>query len=136
VQNDRITVRHPPGSYRLDLDSAGFPLDWFTNKNAIAVDVVAGSYTPIMIPFTRSYTRTGVVTNSTGEAIAGTRVEAIGKDKNNNNIRRFSVTNGAGVYYLEGLQKGEYELQINGKSVGKLKIEESDEAFGELNLRY
>ncbi|MEO1432296.1 MAG: carboxypeptidase regulatory-like domain-containing protein [Cyanobacteria bacterium J06633_8] len=135
VQNDRITVRLPPGSYRLDLDSAGFPLDWFTSTNAIAVDVVAGSYTPIMIPFTRSYTRTGVVTNTTGEAVAGTRVEAIGKD-NDNNIRRFSVTNGAGVYYLEGLQKGEYELQINGKSVGELKIEESDEAFKELNLRY
>ena len=131
VQNDRINVRLAPGKYRLDLDPAGFPLDWHTSKNAIAVDVVAGSYTPIMIPFTRSYTRTGTVTNSTGSAVAGTRVEAIGKD-----IRKFSVTNGAGVYYLEGLQEGEYELQINGKSVGELKIEESDEAFGELNLRY
>ncbi|MGB3650571.1 MAG: carboxypeptidase-like regulatory domain-containing protein [Rivularia sp. (in: cyanobacteria)] len=131
VQNDRITVRLPPGTYRLDLDAAGFPLDWHTSKNALAVDVVAGSYTPIMIPFTRSYTRTGVVTDSTGEAVAGTKVEAIGKD-----IRKFSVTNGAGVYYLEGLQEGEYELQINGKSVGELKLKESDEAFGELNLNY
>ncbi|MBV6627343.1 MAG: carboxypeptidase regulatory-like domain-containing protein [Rivularia sp. (in: Bacteria)] len=135
VKSDRITVRLPPGSYRLDLDSAGFPLDWFTNTNAIAVDVVAGSYTPIMIPFARAYTRTGVVTDSTDKAVAGTRVEAIGKNTDNN-IRRFSVTNGAGVYYLEGLQKGEYELQINGKSVGELKIEESDEAFKELNLKY
>lgn len=131
VQNDRINVRLAPGSYRLDVDPAGFPLDWQTSTDAIAVDVVAGSYTPIMIPFTRSYTRTGVVTDSTGEAVAGTRVEAIGKD-----IRKFSVTNGAGVYYLEGLQEGEYELQINGKSVGELKIEESDEAFKELNLKY
>ncbi|WP_414623112.1 carboxypeptidase-like regulatory domain-containing protein [Calothrix sp. CCY 0018] len=131
VQNDRITVRLPPGSYRLDLDPAGFPLDWHTSTNALAVDVVAGSYTPIMIPLTRSYTRTGVVTDSTGEAVAGTRVEAIGKD-----IRKFSVTNGAGVYYLEGLQEGEYELQINGKSAGELKLQESDEAFGELNLKY
>ncbi len=130
VQNDRITVRLPPGTYRLDLDAAGFPLDWHTSKSALAVDVVAGSYTPIMIPFTRSYTRTGVVTDSTGEAVAGTRVEAIGS------TRKFSVTNGAGVYYLEGLQEGEYELQINGKPVGELKLKESDEAFGELNLRY
>ena len=131
VQNDRVTVRLPPGSYRLDLDPAGFPLDWHTTKNSLAVDVVAGSYTPIMIPFTRSYTRTGVVTDSTGEAVAGTRVEAIGKG-----IRKFSVTNGAGVYYLEGLQEGEYELQINGKPAGELKLQKSDEAFGELNLRY
>ena len=131
VQNDRVTVRLPPGSYRLDLDPAGFPLDWQSSTNALAVDVVAGSYTPIMIPFTRSYTRTGVVTDSTGEAVAGTRVEAVGKD-----IRKFSVTNGAGVYYLEGLQEGEYELQINGKPAGELKLKESDEAFGELNLQY
>ncbi|MEO0841424.1 MAG: carboxypeptidase regulatory-like domain-containing protein [Cyanobacteria bacterium J06643_5] len=131
VESDRITVRLPPGNYRLDLDSAGFPLDWHTSTNALVVNVVAGSYTPIMIPFTRAYTRTGVVTDSTGEAVAGTRVEAIGKD-----IRKFSVTNGAGVYYLEGLQEGEYELQINGKSVGELKIDESEEAFKELNLRY
>ncbi|MEO1374501.1 MAG: carboxypeptidase-like regulatory domain-containing protein, partial [Cyanobacteria bacterium J06635_10] len=82
-----------------------------------------------------SYTRTGVVTDDGGKAVAGTRVEAIGKGEDQN-IRRFSVTNGAGVYYLEGLQKGEYELQINGKSVGELKIEESSEAFEELNLRY
>ncbi|MEM1395141.1 MAG: carboxypeptidase-like regulatory domain-containing protein [Cyanobacteria bacterium P01_H01_bin.150] len=131
VENDRITVRLAPGSYRLDLDTAGFPLDWHTSKNAIAVDVVAGSYTPIMIPFTRSYIRTGIVTDITGKPVAGTRVEAIGKD-----MRKFSVTNGAGVYYLEGLQEGEYELQVNGKSAGELKLEESDEAFGELNLRY
>ncbi len=131
VQNDRITVRLPPGTYRLDLDAAGFPLDWHTSKNALAVDVVAGSYTPIMIPFTRSYTRTGVVTDSEGKAVAGTRVEAISKG-----TRKFSVTNGAGVYYLEGLQEGEYELQINGKPAGELKLKESDEAFGELNLRY
>ena len=85
-----------------------------------------------MIPFTRSYTRTGVVTNSTGSSVAGTRVEAIDKK----GIRKFSVTNGAGVYYLEGLQSGEYELKINGKSAGELKLEESDEAFGELNLQY
>ncbi|MEM9925577.1 MAG: carboxypeptidase-like regulatory domain-containing protein [Cyanobacteria bacterium P01_D01_bin.50] len=135
VEGDRINVRLPPGTYRLDLDSAGFPLDWFTSTNALAVDVVAGSYTPIMIPFTRSYTRTGVVTDDGGKAVAGTRVEAIGKGEDNN-IRRFSVTNGAGVYYLEGLQKGEYELQINGKSVGELKIEESSQVFEELNLRY
>ena len=131
AQNDRINVRLAPGSYRLDVDPAGFPLDWQTSTDAIAVDVVAGSYTPIMIPFTRSYTRTGVVTDSTGEAVAGTRVEAVGKD-----MRKFSVTNGAGVYYLEGLQEGEYELQINGKPAGELKLKESDEAFGELNLKY
>lgn len=133
VENDHISVRLPPGTYRLDLDSAGFPLDWYTSTNALAVDVVAGSYTPVMIPLTPSYTRTGVVTDSKGRAVGGTRVEAIEKEKG---IRRFSVTNGAGVYYLEGLQQGEYKLEINGKFVGKLMVNESSKAFEELNLRY
>ena len=131
VESDHISLRLPPGTYRLDLDSAGFPLDWHTNTNALAVDVVAGSYTPVMIPFTPSYTRTGVVTNREGKAVAGARVEAT---STKSSLRKFSVTNGAGVYYLEGLEKGEYELKINGKSAGKLKLQESSKAFQELNL--
>ena len=28
VQRDRVLLRLPPGRYRLDLDPAGYPLDW------------------------------------------------------------------------------------------------------------
>ncbi|MBD2528224.1 hypothetical protein H6G97_01115 [Nostoc flagelliforme FACHB-838] len=38
-------------------------------------------------------------------------------------------------YDLEGLPQGKYTLQINGKSAGSLKLEESSEPFQELNLQ-
>ncbi len=94
--------------------------------------MIAESYTPVMIPLIRSYTRSGVITDTQGQAIAGARVEAIQPDRG---TRHFSVTNGAGVYYLEGLPQGKYALKINGKSAGSMKLEESSEAFQELNLQ-
>ncbi|MBD2522162.1 carboxypeptidase regulatory-like domain-containing protein [Nostoc sp. FACHB-133] len=132
IQGNRTLVRMPPGIYRLDLDPAGLPPDWQPMVESVAVDVVAGSYTPVMIPLIRSYARSGVVTDTQGQAIAGARVEAIQPDQT---TRRFSVTNGSGVYYLEGLSQGKYTLQINGKSAGSLKLEESSEPFQELNLQ-
>ena len=95
------------GVYRLDLEPAGLPPDWKAAVESLAVDVIAGSYTPVMIPLIRSYTRSGVVTDTQGQAIAGARVEAIQSDRG---TRRFSVTNGAGVYYLEGLLQSKYTL--------------------------
>ncbi len=132
VQSDRTLVRLPPGTYRLDLDPAGFPPDWQAASEALAVNVVAGSYTPVAIPLIQSYTRYGVITDAQGNAIAGARVEAMpaGRGK-----RRFSVTNGAGVYYLEGLRQGNYLLQVNGKSAGNLNLEASSVAFQELNIK-
>jgi hypothetical protein len=132
IQGDCTLVRMSPGIYRLDLDPAGLPPDWQPGVESLAVDVIAGSYTPVMIALIRSYTRSGVVTDAQGEAIVGARVEAI---QPNRGTRRFSVTNGAGVYYLEGLPQGKYTLQINGKSAGNLKLEESSEPFQELNLQ-
>ncbi len=65
-------------------------------------------------------------------AIAGARVEAMSTVGGK---RRFSVTNGAGVYYLEGLQQGNYLLQVNGKPAGNLSLEASSTAFQELNFK-
>jgi Carboxypeptidase regulatory-like domain len=133
LSSDRIMVRLSPDTYRLQLDPAGFPPDWQVTLDALAVKVVAGSYTTVSIPLTRSYTRSGVITDSQGNAVAGARVEAIQANSTKN---RFSVTNGAGVYYLEGLQQGEYKLQINGKSISNLKLEGDSQPFQELNLKY
>ncbi len=132
IRRDRTSVRLAPGTYRLDIDPSGFPADWQTTVDALAVDVVAGSYTPVLIALTRSYSRSGVVTDAQGNAVAGARVEAI---DSNSGKRGFSITNDAGVYYLESLQQGNYTLQINGKSVGSLKLEESSEPFQELNIK-
>ena len=133
VQSDRILLRLPPGMYRLDLDPAGFPLDWQPSIDAMAVEVVAGSYTPTLVPFIPSFTLSGVVTNSSGNAIAGARVEAVGSK---GTLRRFSVTNGAGVYYMERLQPDTYTLLVNGEPAqpSTITANESSEPFLELNL--
>ncbi len=134
VQADRMLVRLPPGTYRLDLDPAGFPLDWQAMVDAYAIEVVAGSYTPVPVPLVQSYTLSGVVTDASGKAVAGARVEAIQSESG----RRFSVTNGAGVYYLERLQQGSYTLQINEEPAQPgtiITLDASSEPFQELNLQ-
>ncbi len=131
-QGDRLLVRLPPGRYRLDFDPSGFPPDWQATTNALAVDVVAGSYTPMIIPLVRSYICSGVVTDAQNNPVAGATIEAIQLDTNK---RRFSVTNSAGVYYLEGLEQGNYILQINGQPGGKLKLDAASESLKELNLQ-
>ncbi|MBD2293468.1 carboxypeptidase regulatory-like domain-containing protein [Anabaena sphaerica FACHB-251] len=133
IRSDRILLRLAPGKYRLDLDPAGFPPDWQATIEALAVDVIPGSYTPVMIPLILSYTVSGVVTDAQGNAVAGARVEAI---ETTQGIRRFSVTNGAGVYYLETLPQGNYQLEINGKSAGNLTLDAASEPFQELNLQF
>jgi hypothetical protein len=133
VQSDRVLLRLPPGMYRLDLDPAGFPLDWQPVIDAMAVEVVAGGYTPIPVPLVPSFTLSGVVTDASGNVISGARVEAKGlKDAR----RKFSVTNGAGVYYLERLQPDTYTLFINGKPAqpDTITLNESSKFLAELNL--
>ena len=134
VQAERVVVRLAPGRYRLDIDPAGFPLDWQSPIKAYAVEVVAGGYTPLSIPLTPSYTFTGVVTDAIGEPIAGAKVEAI---EVNLAQRRLSITNGAGVYYLEGLEQGAYRLEINGEPAhpNHILIDTASDPFQELNLQ-
>jgi hypothetical protein len=132
IRRDRILLRLSPGVYRLDLDPAGFPPDWQAKQEGLAVDIVAGSYTSVAIPFIRAYTLSGIITDAQNNSIAGARVEAIDK---NQGIRRFSVTNGAGVYYLEGLTQGDYSLEINSKPVRTIQLDSSSEPFQELNLQ-
>jgi hypothetical protein len=79
-------------------------------------------------------TLSGVVTDAQGNVVAGARVEAISADGEQ---RRFSVTNGAGVYYLEQLPQGTFTLQINQQPAqpGTITLDEDAEPFQELNLR-
>jgi hypothetical protein len=134
MQRDRVLVRLNPGSYRVDLDPAGFPLDWQAATDAYAVDIAAGSYTPVMLPLTRAYAVSGVITDAKGEPINGATIQAVTSDGKK---RLFSVTNGAGVYYLERLQQGKYNLLINGKAVNgmNLELDASSEGLKELNLQ-
>lgn len=133
IQEDRIIMNLSPGTYRLDFDPAGFPFDWQVINEALAVEVVAGSYTPILIPLVQSYTISGIVTDNQGQPVSGARVEAIQPDSG---TRSFSITNDAGVYYLEQLQQGKYRLQINNQPAfpQTIDLKNSSEFFQELNL--
>ena len=64
----------------------------------------------------------------------GAGVDAIATDSGQ---RRFSVTNGAGVYYLERLQQGTFSLNINGEAAtpAQIVLDLDAEPFQELNLR-
>ncbi|MGL4620181.1 MAG: carboxypeptidase-like regulatory domain-containing protein [Chroococcidiopsis sp.] len=99
--------------------------------NATGTGDTTPTYTPVFISLIPAYTRTGVVTDTQDTPIAGATVEAIGKSGQ----RKFSVTNSAGVYYLEGLSQGEYTLTVNGNSQLRLKLDASTKPFQELNLK-
>jgi len=130
ISDRQILVELPPGQYRLDLDPAGFPLDWQSDITAMAVEVSAGSFTPIDIPLVPSYTISGVITDNLGNPVSGARIEAISPSGD----RRFSVTNNAGVYFLERLRRETYDVQINGSSVETLPIFQETERFSERNF--
>lgn len=132
-QRDRLLVSVPPDEYRLELDPAGFPLDWQATKTSFAVTVVPGTYTSVTVPLTRSYTVSGTLTNEDNEPIGGARVVAIPKG---NGESRFSITNQAGVYFLEQLQQGTYQLKANGQSLqpSTVEIKASSPSLKQLDL--
>ncbi|MGL5033908.1 MAG: carboxypeptidase regulatory-like domain-containing protein [Microcystaceae cyanobacterium] len=128
-----IILQVLPGNYRLDLDPAGYPIDYQPMQTAYAVEVVAGSYTTVPIPFIPSYTVGGKVVDKIGKAIAGARVEAI---SNLDQKTVISITDGEGTFYLENLQQGVYKIQVNGKETepNQLIINADSLPLFELNL--
>ncbi|MDZ8225798.1 carboxypeptidase-like regulatory domain-containing protein [Nostoc sp. ChiVER01] len=134
IQGDRMIMRLPPGTYRVDLEPAGFPPDFQPAINTFAVKVVEGSYTPLLIPLQPSYTLAGIATDVEGNPIAGAKVEAIDPNSKSSVI---SITNSAGVFYLEQLRKGTYQLKVNGKSVepNTITIKADSNTLQELNLK-
>jgi hypothetical protein len=134
LQSSGIFLRLPPGLHRLDLDPAGFPIDGQPSQTAYAVEVTSGSYTPVPIPITRAYTVAGRVLDPAGNPVAGARVEAIPQ---NGGGPRLSVTNRAGIYYLEDLRTGTYHLRVNGNPVqpSAVTLTETSEGIQEVTLQ-
>jgi len=132
-QRDRLLVTVPPDDYRLELDPAGFPLDWQAADTTFAIKVVPGSYTPLTVPLKQSYTVSGVLTNENNEPIGGARVVAIPQGEGN---RRFSITNQGGVFFLERLQQGTYQLQVQNQPLNPsaITIDENTPPFQQQNL--
>lgn len=127
-------LRLAPGRYRVDLDPAGYPIDWKPSEAAYAVEVSAGGYTSLQIPFTRSYAVTGVVVTRSGQPMGGAKVEAVptGTGK-----KVLSVTNGAGVFFLEGLAQGSYNLLVDSQPTQPdvLRIDAKSESLQEVTLQ-
>ncbi|MTJ53535.1 carboxypeptidase regulatory-like domain-containing protein [Anabaena sp. UHCC 0253] len=134
IKKDRFMMRLAPGTYRVDLEPAGFPPDFQPAISTFAVKVVEGSYTPILIPLQPSYTLAGIATNAEGNPIAGAKVEAIDPNTKSSVI---SITNSAGVFYLEQLRQGIYQLKVNGKPAepNTITIKADDPTLKELNLK-
>jgi hypothetical protein len=134
IHKDKLIIRLPPGIYRIDLDTAGFPPDFQPAISTFAMQVVEGSYTPILIPLQPAYTLAGTLTDSKGNPIAGAKVEAIDNSSKSSVI---SITNNAGVFYLEQLRQGTYQLKVNTKSVepNTITIKADANTLQELNLK-
>ncbi|MBD2139473.1 carboxypeptidase regulatory-like domain-containing protein [Anabaena sp. FACHB-1237] len=134
ITKQGIFVRLEPGIYRLDLDPAGYPLDYKPIQISSAIDVVPGSYTNVSIPFVAAYTLAGTLTDFQGKPIADAKVEAI---DNNTKSSVFSITNSAGIFYLEQLKIGTYQIQVNGKPAepNTITIKTDDPTLKELNLK-
>ena len=133
VIDNRADLNLPSGSYRLDIDPAGYPINYRSRVDALRVEVVPSGVTTIAIPLTPAYVTIGVVKDIKGDAVPGARVEAtniITKTK------VFSITNDAGFYTLEGLEQGEYTLKVSDLSpkIDKLKIIPTSPSTQELNL--
>jgi hypothetical protein len=123
-----------PGQYRVDLDPSGYPVGWSPRENSYAVTVSPGGYTVVMMPMQKSFTIIGVVQDSSGAAIDGAKVEA----KATEGTRKYlSVTNGSGIYTLDALPSGTYNLTINGQPAepGLITIGKQTETTQELNLK-
>jgi hypothetical protein len=130
---DSAIVKLPPDSYRLDIDPAGYPINYHSSIEAIRLEISAGNFTPISIPLAPAYTYTGEVRDKIGHPIPGVRVEAI-SFKTGQIIS--SISNSAGVYYLEGLEQGEYQLKVGNlpTTPDRLRITYQSQFTQELNL--
>jgi hypothetical protein len=134
VSGDSGSLNLPTGSYRIDIDPAGYPNNFSSRLEALRVDVVPGGVTTVSLPLNPAYLVTGFVKSTSGEELAGARVEATNlKTK----VKVVSITNDAGFYTLENLEQGEYQIKVGGiiATPSLLKIEPNTPPSQEINLQ-
>ena len=131
--DDRILVRLVPGIYRVDLDPSGFPPEYQPLDMTLAVNVQEGSYTPILIALQKVYSLSGVITKN-GQPANGVKIEALNRVSKKSKL---NITNAGGVYYLEGLTEGDYEIRIDGKIITDqdVKFTSESEPLKEVNFQ-
>lgn len=119
---DRVEVISPPGSYRIDLNSAQVPAHWRSAMmgaggkpvDSLRVNVALGSYTTIAIPLTPVYTVAGVVSDAAGKPLPSVEVTAVGLN-NSVNIRKSTIAKADGSYELADLPLGAYQISTSGQ---------------------
>lgn len=136
VRGEGILFRLAPNLYRLDLDPAGSPIGWTTAQSSLAVEVTAGGYTEVTVPLIPSYTVAGRVSDTLGKPLSGVIVEAVPVEEDGKRVS--SITNQAGIYYLEGLEQGKYNLLVDNQIAqpNPLEINHNSESMLELNLGF
>jgi hypothetical protein len=123
----------PPSTYRIDIDPSGYPPNYRSTALSQRVDVVASNTSRISIPLTPSYTVTGILRDQNNNPVADTRIELISA---NNKTNVDSITNGAGLFYLEDLGQGEYKFKAGDYPISPntLKIDANTKSLQEINL--
>ncbi|QOV23884.1 MSCRAMM family protein, partial [Anabaenopsis elenkinii] len=109
LMGNGIIIPAPPGTHRLDLDPAGYPIEWEPEQKAYAVEVAPGAYTIVKVPFIQTATVQGILRNQLGNPVNGARIEAINTTTQK---RYFSITSPSGIFFLENLPLGEYKLNV------------------------
>jgi hypothetical protein len=115
-----LYIRQQPGKYRLDLDPSGYPIEGKPAQESYAVEVTAGGYTSVLIPFSVAYTIAGRVLDAQGKVVGGAKIEAIATDKGS---KTFAVSNAAGVFFIDNLHQGKYQLLLDGQATHSELVE-------------
>jgi Carboxypeptidase regulatory-like domain len=133
VNNNQGDINLPNGSYRIDIDPAGYPINYRSRLDALRADLVSGGVTTITIPLVQSYSMVGFVKDTKGDAVPGSRVEALNLRTKSKII---SITNDAGFYTLEGLEQDEYKITVSDLATtpNNIKIVPSSQPQQEINL--
>ncbi|WP_414755141.1 MSCRAMM family protein [Anabaena sp. CCY 9910] len=131
-----IFIKLPAGTYRLDLDPAGYHVNRKPLESAYAVEVIAGSFNYIRVPMAQAYTVAGKVTDNAGNPLNGVKVEAILSASIPVKNATVSITNSAGIFFLEELQLGTYNLFVDGKAAqpSSIEIKPDSKLLQEINL--
>ncbi len=133
VEGNMGVINLPPASYRVEVDPSGYPPNYRSIAQPQRIDIVASSTSRFSIPLTPSYAITGMLKDQNNNPVADTRVELTSADGKN---KVDSITNGAGLFFLEDLGQGEYKFKVSDFSVSpaNLKIDVTTKPLQEINL--
>jgi Carboxypeptidase regulatory-like domain len=133
VEGSTGVVSLQPGSYRVDVDPAGYPPNYRSVTPPQRVDIVASGISRVSIPLTPAYIVTGTLKDQNNNPIADARVEIIGADGRS---KADSITNGAGLFYLEDLGQGEYKFKVSNYPIAPatIKIDATSKPLQEITL--